>query len=174
MFEVFVEILILGSKEFVEGIGMVDIERRNKSWFAARTLVLQFRRVLVEHGLRERPNANEFDIAFEEVDEHWQFVEPILTHDAPPSGDTPVVVGLIGNIHSSTLVKDVVLDILGVRVHGASLVEIDYLLILAHARELNKRAVDLDLFLRIRLGVTMRKDVFDMAIRMTLSTSKPQ
>ena len=147
---------------------MIDVERRNESRSCQNTFLLQVFGVLVEHCSGQRTNADQFDITLEPVDQHGQFVKPILAHYASPRGYTPIAVCLVGYIHTAMLVEDNILDIFGIRVHGAELVEETDLTILAYSRQFDERAVEFDLFLRVGLHLTMGKDVLDMSHRYDL------
>ena len=78
------EVLILRGIEFLKGLGMIDIEGRDEARFGFRSLVLQPLGIGLKHGLRQRTYAHEFNVALDPVDEHRQFVEPVLAHDLTP------------------------------------------------------------------------------------------
>ena len=142
---------------------MVNIEWRYQTGFGLGTLLLQPFGIGLEHGSAEWSNAYQFNISFDPIDEHGQFIHPVFAHESAPSGDTPVIVGLIGDIHSSACVEHIFLYILGVWVHGAHLVEIAYLLILTHAREFDKRSIEFDLLLWVWLRLAMSEHILNMS-----------
>ena len=49
MAEILIEVLVLGGIEFIKCLGMVNIERRDKSGFGLRPLVLQLFGIRIEH-----------------------------------------------------------------------------------------------------------------------------
>ncbi len=163
MLQVGIQVFIFAGVEFVKCIRMVDIERRDESGFGECAFILQFFWVLLQHSFAARSYADEFNIPFEPVDEHRQFVQPVLTEDSSPVRDAPIVITFVGDIHSSSLIKDILLDILGVWVHSAELIEVANLFIFAYAREFDKWSVYFHGLLCIWLRVSSSEHVFDVS-----------
>lgn len=83
---------------------------------------------------RERTNADEFHLAFDDIGEHWKFVEPDGTEDFSPDVDA-VVVGEFAAILEAVVLIDIVLDVFAVGIHGAEFIHSYEVAVFAHPVE---------------------------------------
>ena len=98
---------------FFDGLGglFVVVERGQEARFHADVQLLHLRGVQAEILSAQRPYAHEFHLAFEDVDEHGQLVQPSAAELVSPVVDTIVTRELTALLQAFVL-QDVGLEVL--------------------------------------------------------------
>ena len=113
---------------FFDGLGslFVVIERGQEARLHADVKLLHLRGVQAEILSAQRPHAHEFHLAFEDVDEHGQLVQPSAAELVSPVVDTIVTRELTALLQAFVL-QDVGLEVFRIGIHRAELVHADHL-----------------------------------------------
>ena len=126
MLGVLLQIAPLALENLVLGLRHVHIERREQPRKETRAQQLQVLWVDGEILPAQRTDADELHVAPYDIQEHRHFVEPVFTESFAYRCNALVVSELAAFLKPLLLIN-VLLDILRIRVHGAHLVNINYI-----------------------------------------------
>ena len=110
----------------------VVIERGQEPRLYADVQFLHLRGVQAEILPAQRPHAHKFHLAFEDVDEHGQFVQPGAAELVAPIIDTIVARELAAFLQAFVL-QDVGLEVFRIGIHRAELVHSDHLPLISYS-----------------------------------------
>ncbi len=134
------QVAAFGFDDFVERFGHVAVERRDEPGLEAGPVFLNFFGIQVEVLPAERTHSHKFDVTLEVVPPHGHLIEPEFPQNPAPAGDAHVAVDLatvLQVVHS----EHVVLQVFGIGMHGAELVDGERFPVLADALQADDEAV---------------------------------
>ena len=124
--------------ERVRGLGLI-VEGGQETRLDARMQRLHLGRVEAEIVAAEGPHADQLHLAFQDVDRHRELVQPAPAHQFAPEVDA-VVVGELAAVLQALVLQHVGLEVFGVGVHRAELIDTDHIAVPADAAEFDQRA----------------------------------
>jgi len=135
------DVASLGGLNVFDGLGrhFVVVERGEQAGLDAEVKGLHLGGVEAEVVIAQRTYADELHIAANDVDEHGQFVEPILAQELSQTTHA-IVGGEFATFLQAFVLVDVGLKVLGVGMHGAELVDADFFAVQAFATQTNEEA----------------------------------
>lgn len=118
----------------VVGIDVVGVEWRQQSGFVLDAQLLHLGAVFFEKTVGQGTNANQFDVAAQEVVDHRPFVYPVSSQPATDI-DYAVVVQNLPRFRQMMVGMQFLLQKLTVGMHGPHLVDMDDFAVLSDARQ---------------------------------------
>lgn len=134
------KILSFALLDFFECFWHVNIERGQQSWFCFYPKLLYFFGIQIKILLAQRSNTHQFHLAFQQIDEHGQLVEPSLAKETAPFGNAIIVIEFAAHIQIVVLVN-VSLQILRIGVHSPELEHIERFPVLANPPQLYQSTI---------------------------------
>lgn len=133
------DISLFRGLDVFDGFGglFVVVERGQEPRFYADVQFLHFRGVQAEILPTQRPYAHEFHLAFEDVDEHGQLVQPGAAELVSPVIDA-IVAREFATLLQSFMLQDIRLEIFRVRIHRAELVHTNHVSLISNTVQFDK------------------------------------
>ena len=119
---------------------LIIIERRKQSWLHTDVKLLHFRSIHPEILPAERPDAHQFHLPFQDIDEHRKLIQPALTKQVPPMIH-PVIVRELSALLQSFMLQDIGLKILRIREHRPELVYANHISVVSYPVQFHESAI---------------------------------
>lgn len=142
MLVVGVDISFLRSLDVVQGDWgvFVVVKWRQEAWLHAGVQGLHLGRVEAEIVTAEGAHSDQLHLSLEYIDEHRELVKPGPAQQFAPAVHA-VVARELASFLEAFVLEQIRLQVLGVRVHRAELVNTDHIAVVADTVELHERAV---------------------------------
>lgn len=150
MLQIGLQITTLTLLDLVQSLRHVDIKRWQQARLGLDTKFLHLRTIQTEILTAQRSYPHELHLAFQDIEQHGQLVEPGLAQETAPARHTVVVAELAALVQVVVLVH-IGLQVLGIGVHGAELVYVENLAVLAHPTQLHQGTIGV----RLAMGLTL-------------------
>lgn len=131
MLQISLQITAFALLDFLQGLRHIDIERWQETRLCFYPKFLYFFFIQIEILLAQRTYTYQFHLAFQDVEEHGELIEPSLAQELSPLGDAIVVIELATHIQVVVLI-DIGLQVFRIGVHGAELEHIELLPVLPY------------------------------------------
>ena len=120
-----------------DGGMLVVVEGGQEAGLDADVQLLHLGRVEAEIMTAQRADSHQFHLSLENVDRHRKLVQPGAAQQFAPEVDA-IVVGELAAVLKTFVLQHVGLEVFGVGVHRAELIDADHLAVVAHATELDQ------------------------------------
>ena len=126
------DIAAFGLHDLIKRSGHISIKRRHQARFQFQAQFLYIRRIKGKIVFAERADAHQGQFSLEEIVKLRQLVYPERPQNLAPGGDAKVVFEFASFLQGVGL-KDIILQVFAIGMHGAEFFDIDDLAVLAQA-----------------------------------------